>query len=446
LATQDDDFGRVPPHDVAAEQCALGGMMLSQAAVADVMEIIGPAAHYRPAHQVIHEAILDLFSCGEPVDAITVANYLTKSGELVKVGGAPYLHTLISQVPTAANAGYYAGIVADKSILRNVIETGTRIAQLGWEGNGEAADLVNQAQAAAFALTARRGASEHLMLPDLITPALDELELISTRGGPSGVPTGLIDLDALTGGLHAGQLIVVAARPGLGKSTLAVDFARNASIRHGLTSLVFSLEMSRMEITMRILSAEAKVALHAMRGGRLTDDDWMRLARRMGELQDAPLWVDDSPSTTMADIRGKCRLLKQQHDLKFVVVDYLQLMSSSPSTRRENRQTEVSDISRGLKLLAKELEVPLVAVSQLNRGAEQRHDKKPQLADLRESGSIEMDADVVMLLHREDAYEKETPRAGEADLIVAKHRNGPTATVTLAFQGHYSRFVDMAPA
>ena len=226
----------------------------------------------------------------------------------------------------------------------------------------------------------------------------------------------------------------------------AVDFARNASIRHGLTSLVFSLEMSRMEITMRILSAEAKVALHAMRGGRLTDDDWMRLARRMGELQDAPLWVDDSPSTTMADIRGKCRLLKQQHDLKFVVVDYLQLMSSSPSTRRENRQTEVSDISRGLKLLAKELEVPLVAVSQLNRGAEQRHDKKPQLADLRESGSIEMDADVVMLLHREDAYEKETPRAGEADLIVAKHRNGPTATVTLAFQGHYSRFVDMAPA
>ncbi|NUP01511.1 MAG: replicative DNA helicase, partial [Nonomuraea sp.] len=257
-----------------------------------------------------------------------------------------------------------------------------------------------------------------------------------------GVPTGFQDLDQLTNGLHPGQMIVVAARPAIGKSTLGLDFARSAAIKHGMTTVIFSLEMSRNEITMRLLSAEARVALHAMRSGMMGDDDWTRLARRMSEVAEAPLFIDDSPNMSMMEIRAKCRRLKQRNDLRFVVIDYLQLMSSPKKT--ESRQNEVSEISRAIKLLAKELEVPVIAISQLNRGPEQRTDKRPQVSDLRESGSIEQDADMVILLHREDAYERESPRAGEADLIVAKHRNGPTATVTVAFQGHYSRFVDMA--
>ncbi|MDQ1654746.1 MAG: replicative helicase, partial [Cryptosporangiaceae bacterium] len=242
--------------------------------------------------------------------------------------------------------------------------------------------------------------------------------------------------------LHAGQLIVVAARPGLGKSTFGLDVLRSASIRHGLTSAVFSLEMSKIEITMRLLSAEARVPLHHLRSGQLSEDDWTKLARRMGEVSEAPLFIDDSPNMTMMEIRAKARRLKQRHDLRVIVLDYLQLMSSPKRT--ESRQQEVSELSRGLKLLAKELEVPVIAVSQLNRGPEQRTDKRPQLSDLRESGAIEQDADMVLLLHREDYYEKESPRAGEADFIVAKHRNGPTDTITVAFQGHFSRFVDMS--
>jgi replicative DNA helicase len=256
------------------------------------------------------------------------------------------------------------------------------------------------------------------------------------------VPTGFVGLDELTNGLHPGQMIVIAGRPALGKSTAGLDLARSASIKHGLTSCIFSLEMSRNEITMRLLSAEARVPLHHMRSGQMSDDDWNRLARTMGSVSEAPLFIDDSPNMTLMEIRAKCRRLKQRHDLRLVVIDYLQLMQSGK--RVESRQQEVSEFSRQLKLLAKELEVPVVAISQLNRGAEQRTDKRPQLSDLRESGSIEQDSDMVILLHREDAYERESPRQGEADFIVAKHRNGPTATITVAFQGHYSRFVDMA--
>jgi len=257
-----------------------------------------------------------------------------------------------------------------------------------------------------------------------------------------GVPTGFRELDELTTGLHPGQLVILAARPSIGKSTLAIDWVRNASIRHGLPSVVFSLEMSRVEITMRLLAAEAGVPLHLMRSGNMGDGDWAKLARRMGEVAEAPMFIDDSPNLNMMEIRAKARRLKQRHDLRLIVVDYLQLMTSTK--RVENRQVEVSEMSRALKLLAKEIGVPVIAVSQLNRGPEQRTDKKPLLSDLRESGSLEQDADMVILLHREDFYERESARAGEADLILAKNRNGPTKTVTVAFQGHYSRFVEMA--
>jgi replicative DNA helicase len=777
IAPRNEDFERTPPHDLAAEQCVLGGMLMSKDAISDVLEVIRPSDHYRPAHQLVHEVILDLYGRGEPADAVTVANELTKRGEIARVGGAPYLHTLMACVPTAANAGYYARIVRERAILRRLVEAGTRIVQLGYSGDGEADQLVDRAEAEVYGVTDRRVSEDYLPLAEVMPGALDEIEAIGSRGGNlTGVPTGFADLDALTNGLHPGQMIVIAARPALGKalaldtplptpagwttmgevavgdqligadgrpvnvvaateimqgrpcyevefndgsvivadaehqwrtttrasrrqqaeqhtslyssenaattathqgivttaqiaatirdaadgrlnhavdvtcpadlpdedlpfppyalgvwlgdetsaaaqfttadpeiiagieaegeahhggaqgilrrmgvlsdkhipgdylrasetqrrallaglldtrgnvdkngtvqftvtncrlatdtlelilslgyratmttktvkgrsaesstcymitltpadkvfrltrklarqstraypttrcrfitdvrpipsvpvrcvqvdnadhmylagrswipthnSTLALDLARAASVKAGLTSVIFSLEMSRNEITMRLLSAEARVSLHSMRTGQMGEEDWTRLARRMSEVVDAPLFIDDSPNMSMMEIRAKCRRLKQRHDLRMVIIDYLQLMSSPK--RVENRQQEVSDMSRSLKLLAKELNVPVIAVAQLNRGPEQRTDKRPLLADLRESGSIEQDADVVLLLHREDAYEPESPRAGEADFIVAKHRNGPTATVTVAFQGHYSRFVDMA--
>ena len=754
-----DEFERTPPHDLAAEQCVLGGMMLSKDAISDVLDVIKAHDYYRPAHQIVHDVILDLYGRGEPADAVTVAAELTRNGDIARVGGAPYLHTLIASVPTAANAGYYARIVRERAILRRLVEVGTRIVQLGYAGDGDADELVDRAEAEIYGVTDRRVSEDYLTLAEIMPGALDEIEAIGSRRGTlGGVPTGFADLDALTNGLHPGQMVVIAARPAIGKalalgtplptptgwttmgkvaigdqllgadgrpvtvtaatevmldrpcyevvfddqttivadaehqwavttdagtaaavngaaagavgvaagvltvrttreiaqtlaasggrlsacvpvtaalelptigmplppyvlgrclgrrrsaylsadpriaevlcylgvldrlrvpaeylrgsreqraallaglldagatisrtgavqfscsspdlaadvrellislghrcggwqrrmsrgsegsailytvsfttsdnvfrdarqramhrermqaraphgrrhrrivriqavdsvpvrcvqvdaadslylagrsmipthnSTLALDIARAASVQSGLASVLFSLEMSRNEITMRLLSAEARVPLHAMRTGQLGEDDWTRLARRMSEVVDAPLYIDDSPNMSMVEIRSKCRRLKQRHDLKLVIVDYLQLMSSPK--RVENRQQEVSELSRSLKLLAKELQVPVVALAQLNRGPELRSDKRPLLADLRESGSIEQDSDVVILLHREDAYEPESPRAGEADLIVAKHRNGPTATVTVAFQGHYSRFVDMAP-
>jgi replicative DNA helicase len=435
---------RTPPQDLTAEQCVLGGMLLSKDAIADVVEVIRGTDFYKPAHQTVYEAVLDLYGRGEPADPVTVAAKLTSTGELGRIGGAPYLHTLIASVPTAANAAYYARIVRESAILRRLVEAGTRIVQMGYATDGGEVDaVVDRAQAEVYAVTERRASEDYLPLSEIMEGTVDEIEAIASHGGAmSGVPTGIEDLDRLTNGLHAGQLVVVAARPAIGKSTLGLDLARSASVKNGLTSVIFSLEMGRNEITMRLLSAEARVPLHHMRSGSMSEDDWQRLARRMGEVNDAPLFVDDSPNMSMMEIRAKCRRLKQRNDLRLVIIDYLQLMSSGK--RVESRQQEVSEFSRSLKLLAKELEVPVVAISQLNRGAESRTDKKPMLSDLRESGAIEQDADVVILLHREDAYEKESPRAGEADLIVAKHRNGPTSTVTVAFQGHYSRFVDMA--
>jgi replicative DNA helicase len=844
-------FERVPPQDLEAEQSVLGGMLLSKDAIADVVEALKGQDFYRPAHETIYQAILDLYAKGEPADPITVAAELTRRGEIGRVGGAGYLHSTVQSVPTAANALYYAEIVHERAVLRRLVEAGTRITQMGYAADGDVDEIVNSAQAEIYAVTEERTSEDYLPLADIMEGALDEIEAIGSRSGQmTGVPTGFTDLDSLTNGLHPGQMIVIAARPAMGKalaldtplptpdgwttmgdvrvgdslldadgrpttvvaatdvlhdrpcyrvtfddgtsvvadaehqwltdtrasrrsarpasvkttkeiastvrcltadqrmnhsvrtagaldlperplpvppyalgawlgdgaadaarfttadpellgylreegltarpvgntkmtyalaldvavperlerscvvcgkefvpklahvrtcgrscggrargitppvphtvcvdcgntcfspfaeprcatctrrhgsllvllrelgvlgekhipqeylrasiaqrrallaglldtdgtvnrtgsvqfavtnraladgfrelvhslgyrcgtwtkrvkgrtsesstcyvvtfttddqvfwlrrkrqahedrrrpstpklkqrfiedvkeiasvpvrcvqvdnpdhlylatrsmvpthnSTLALDFARACSIKNNMPSVIFSLEMGRNEIAMRLLSAEARVALHHMRSGSMTDEDWTRLARQMPGVTDAPLYIDDSPNLSMMEIRAKCRRLKQRNDLQLIVIDYLQLMQTGGSRRPESRQQEVSEMSRNLKLLAKELEVPVIALSQLNRGPEQRTDKKPMVSDLRESGSIEQDADMVILLHREDAYEKESPRAGEADLIVAKHRNGPTATITVAFQGHYSRFVDMA--
>ncbi|MFF0816755.1 replicative DNA helicase [Rhodococcus sp. NPDC003318] len=725
-----EDFGRQPPQDMTAEQSVLGGMLLSKDAIADVLEKLRPGDFYRPAHQSVYDAILDLYSRGEPADPVTVAAELDRKGELRRIGGAPYLVTLTQTVPTAANAGYYAEIVAEKSILRRLVEAGTRIVQFGYAGadGQDVAEVVDRAQAEVYEVTERRAAEDFVILEELLQPTMDEIDSIASRGGISlGVPTGFSELDEITNGLHPGQMIIVAARPGVGKalaldtplptptgwttmgevavgdrlidaqgrpttvvaatdvmtdrpcyeiefsdgtvlvadeqhqwltevhgvaavrisgdlaatvdaghvvvntrpldlpaeslpvppytlgawlgdgtvaasaadpevvmrieaegeadlaavgdtgerripsrylrasqaqrrmllagvldtvadvhgdgtvvvatpnpgfaadlaellaglgyesttegatvtfatdddvfggprkallhkdlrgnctrrlgvrrvvavravagvpvrcvevdnadhlylagramvpthnSTIGMDFMRSCSIKHGMGSVLFSLEMSKTEIVMRLLSAEAKIKLSDMRSGKMTDDDWTRLARRMSEISEAPLYIDDSPNLTMMEIRAKARRLKQKHDIKLVVLDYLQLMTSGKKV--ESRQQEVSEFSRSLKLLAKELEVPVVAICQLNRGPEQRTDKRPQVSDLRESGSLEQDADMVMLLHRPDAFERDDPRGGEADIILGKHRGGPTATITVAHQLHYSRFVDMA--
>ena len=439
------DFGRQPPHDNEAEQGVLGAMLLSTSAITDIVEELSPEDFYKPAHQLIYNAIIDLFTENKEVDAVIVAARLDKAGNLARVGGASYIHTLVQSVPTAANARYYAEIVAEKSILRRLVDAGTRVVQLGYEGTegAEVDAVVDMAQQEVFAIAQKKATVDYSPLSEIIRPTMDELDAIAAHGGlAQGVPTGFVDLDNLTNGLHGGQMIIIAARPGVGKSTLALDFMRSCSITHGKASVLFSLEMSKSEVVMRLLSAEAEVSLADMRSGRMTDEQWAKLANRVGEISEAPLYIDDSPNLTMMEIRSKARRLAQKNGLDLIVVDYLQLMSSGKKV--ESRQQEVSEFSRQLKLLAKELDVPLIAISQLNRGPESRTDKRPQLADLRESGSLEQDADMVMLLYRPDSQDPDAARPGEADIILAKHRGGPIDTVAVAHQLNYSRFANLA--
>ena len=435
---RDAVFDRVPPHDDEAEMAVLGGMLLSKDAIGEVSQMIDVTDFYQPKHQTIYEAIIDLFSNSQNVDVVIVANQLMKDGNLDKVGGADYLHTLVAFVPTAANATYYAEIVHQRAILRNVIAAGTKIAQLGYSAEGsQAEDVVNLAQAEIYEMSTGRVKQDYEAIGPVVHDALEQLDKLQNGDLKTGVPTGFRDIDDVTQGLQPGQMVVVAG----GKSTLGIDFARAAALHHNMTSIVFSLEMSKVELAQRIISAETNIPLAAMRrADDITADRWNTLNNFWNKLQNAPLFIDDSPNMSLMEIRAKCRRLKQTNDLKLVVIDYLQLMSSGKQV--ESRQQEVSEFSRALKLLAKELEVPVVALSQLNRGPEMRNDKKPQLSDLRESGSIEQDADVVLLVHRPDFYDKED-RPGEADIIMAKHRNGPTETFHLAFLGAYSKFKDM---
>lgn len=414
-------FEKAPPQDVAAEQCVLGGMMLSKDAIADVVEILRVNDFYRPIHATIFNAVLDLYGRGEPADPITVAGALESAGELGRIGGGPYLHTLISTVPTAANAAYYARIVSERAVLRRLVEAGTKIVQLGYgsaAGSGrDVDDIVDLAQQAIYDVTERRVSEDFAVLADLLQPTLDEIEAVGAHGGVmTGVPTGFADLDRLLNGLQPGQLIIVAGRPGLGKSTASMDFARHAAVRANMASAIFSLEMSKVEIVMRLLSAEARVPLNVLRSGQLSDDDWTKLARRMGEISEAPIFVDDTPNMNLMEIRAKARRLKQRHDLRLIVVDYLQLMTSPKRT--ESRQQEVADLSRGLKLLAKEVECPVIAVSQLNRGPEQRTDKRPQLSDLRESGCLTAETRVLRADTNAEVTLGELLDSGERDIPV----------------------------
>lgn len=437
-------FDRLPPQNLEAEQSVLGAMMLSKDAMADVIETVRADDFYKPAHETIFDVTVRLYNSGNPVDALTVSSELQRDGSIGRIGGAEYLHTLIAMVPSAASAGYYARLVREQSILRKLVEAGTRIAGMGYDADGsQVDDIVDSAQSEIFAVTERRNSEDYLPIGDVMERTIDEIEASSARDGSMlGIPTGFRELDDLTGGFQKGQMVVIAARPAIGKSTLGLDICRAAAIGAGKASVIFSLEMSREEITKRLLSAEAGVKLSKLTKGPMGPNDWERLAQTAATISKAPLFIDDSPNMSLMEIRAKCRRLKQQHDLQLVVIDYLQLMSSGRKV--ESRQQEVSEFSRALKLLAKEIEVPVIAISQLNRGAEQRGDKKPMLSDMRESGSIEQDADIVILLHREDAYDRDN-RPGEADFIVAKHRSGPTDVIAVAFRKDFAHFADMAP-
>ena len=433
---------RTPPHDEHAEMAVLGGMLMSRTAIEEVTGMLAASSFYLPKHEHVYDAITAVESRDEPVDAVTVAAELTRRGELAKIGGPVYLHDLMGSVPTAANAGYYAEIVREHAVRRRLIEIGTRYVQMGYDTTDHAdiPEMIDRAQAMAMTLEHIDYEEEDLLLADAYVEVLESVE----HGTSQGLPTGLRDFDALTGGLHPGQLIVVAARPALGKSVLAENWVRHTAIATGRPAAMFSLEMSRFEVAKRAIAAEAAVPLHHLAHGRMEESDWDRVKQRTHTIPAAPLYVDENPTLTITSIRSKARRLRRKHGIELLAVDYLQLMEGEAKRRGgENRQQDVSAISRGLKLLAKELQIPVIAVAQLNRGPESRADKKPAMSDLRESGSIEQDADTVVLIHREDAYEKEGPRAGEADLIVAKHRGGPTATLTVAFQGHYARFKDM---
>jgi replicative DNA helicase len=439
--TDEPALDRTPPQDLAAERAVLGGMLLSKTAIGEVADMLTGRDFYRPAHELVFTAILDLYADNQPADAVTVADQLTKRGELARIGGAAYLHEMMSCIATAANAGYHAVIVREHAVRRRMIEVGQRITAMGYatDDTTDLAAIVDRAQAEAHTLTGP-GREAELTNAEVYDQLLEDID----HGTAPGIMTGFTDLDALTQGLQPGQVIIVAARPAIGKSTWVLDVLRQVSIRDRFPSVLFSLEMGRPELIRRALSAEGRICLHHLAPGKMTDDDWKRSAKVREQIVTAPIVIDDSPNLTMMQIRATSRRLVEKQGVRLIAIDYAQLLNTGSDRKFENRQTEVSAISRGVKLLAKELQVPIILVAQLNRGPEVRADKKPVMSDLRESGSLEQDADVVVLLHREDAYEPESPRAGEADLIVAKHRNGPTATITVAFQGHYARFVDMA--
>ena len=440
---------QVPPQNLDAEESVLGAMMLSPAAIAAVSDVLSPDGreYYRESHAKVFRAALALYAKGEPVDAITLVDELDERGELDDVGGKVRIHELAALVPASANAGHYAQIVKEAATLRGLIRVGGEIARLGWERPGETPELVDRAEQILFDLSQEKATSEFSHIETLLKESFERItQLYESGADVTGVPSGFRDLDRITSGFQEGNLVVIAARPSMGKSALGLGVAANLAVRKNVPVALFTLEMSKSEVTQRLMCSEAKVESQRLRTGKLSADDWPRLTAACDKLAKAPMYVDDTGSITMMEIRSKARRLKSRHpDLGLIIVDYLQLMTSG--TTVENRVQEVSQISRSLKVLARDLDVPIVALSQLSRAVEQRHDKRPILSDLRESGSIEQDADIVMFIYRDEYYNaEESDQQGLAEVIVAKHRNGPTDTVKLSFLKRYAKFSDLAAA
>ena len=434
----------VPPQNLEAEESVLGAMMLSPGAIGAVSEILDAGDFYRESHSKIYRAALGLYARGEPVDAITLVDELEERGELEDVGGRVRIHELAALVPAAANAAHYARIVREMATLRGLIRTGQEIARLGWERPGEVAVLVDQAEQILFDLSQDRVTTEFSHIETLLKDSFERITQLYEAGADvTGVPTGFRDLDRLTSGFQPGNLIIIAARPSMGKSALGMCMAANLAVREGVPVGVFTLEMSKAEVTQRLMCSEAKVESQRLRTGKLAVDDWPRLTAACDKLAKAPIYVDDTGSINMMEIRSKARRLKSREpSLGLILVDYLQLMTSGGTP--ENRVQEVSMISRQLKVLARDLDIPIVAMSQLSRAVEQRHDKRPILSDLRDSGSIEQDADLVMFIYRDEYYNDESDQQGIAEVALAKHRNGPTDTIKLSFLKRYAKFSDLA--
>ena len=437
---------RVPPQNIEAEQSVLGAMLLEKDAIVKVEEILLPQDFYREAHKIIYKTILQLAEKNEAADLVTVTESLRREGKLEDIGGITYITYLANAVPTAANVIYHARIIEEKSLLRKLVTAATEIAGMGYEANDEISNILDTAEKKVMSIGQRRMGQDFAPIKEVVHDAFGRIEkLYETRGGITGLATGFKDFDRLTAGLQPSDLILLAARPSMGKTALALNMAQHIAIREKKAVAVFSLEMSKEQLVQRMLCAEAPIDSQRLRIGELEDNDWRKLVGAADRLSQSNIFIDDTPGITVMEMRAKARRLKREYDIQLLVIDYLQLMQgSTSSSRNENRQQEISEISRSLKALARELDIPVVALSQLSRGVEARQIKRPMLSDLRESGSLEQDADIVAFLYREDYYNPETEKKNITEFIVAKHRNGPVDTVQLFFHKNFTRFQDLA--
>lgn len=437
------ELGKIPPHDLEAEQAIIGSMLTDKDAVIASIEVLKSDDFYREDNKIIYEAILNLYNRAEPIDIITVKAELESMGKFEKVGGLEYLAELPEKVPTTANANKYIKIVEEKSTLRRLIKTANEIIELGYDTTEEVDDIMEGAEKKIFNIMQDKSQKSYTPIKDALVESFTKLEeLYNRKQHITGVPSGFTELDYRTAGFHGAELILIAARPAMGKTAFALNIATNAALKANVPVAVFSLEMSKEQLVNRILCSESMVDSNKVRTGKLEEDDWTKLAGTIGPLSEAEIYIDDTPGINIMEIRAKCRKLKLEKNIGMVVIDYLQLIQGS-GRRVGSREQEISEISRSLKILAKELNVPVIALSQLSRAAEQRLDHRPMLSDLRESGAIEQDADIVMFLYRDDYYNKDSEKKDIAEVIIAKHRGGSTGTVELLWLGSYTKFVNL---
>ncbi len=436
---------RLPPQNIDAEQAVLGAMLIKKEAIAEVSQLLRPEDFYRDAHKIIYEAMLTLFNRNEPADIVTVTNYLNNESQLDKVGGIAFVTALANVVPTAANVIYHANIVREKADLRHLINTATDIAGMAYEAADDVADVIDKSEKMIMEVANRQNVSAFTPMKDIVIETFDKINLLyESKGGLTGIPSGFRDLDALTSGLQASDLILVAARPSMGKTAFTLNIAANVALKSKKTVAFFSLEMSKQQLVQRMLCSEGGIDSQKLKNGDLSNEDWDKLVRTADRVSSAPLYIDDTAGITVMELRSKARRLKAEHGLDLIIIDYLQLMQGRGRGGSDNRQQEISEISRSLKAVARELNVPVIALSQLSRSVESRQIKRPMLSDLRESGSLEQDADIVMFLYREDYYDPETANKNITEVIVAKHRNGPVDTIRMFFTKQFTRFNDLS--
>jgi replicative DNA helicase len=437
-----NSLGRIPPQNMEAEQSVLGSMLVDKEVIPMVAELLNGDDFYKESHRIIFEAIIDLFESGEPVDLVTVTEKLRKTDSLDAIGGISYLTDIAVAVPTTANVKHYAGIVWEKSILRKLIKGASDIVNMGYEAHEEVSYVLDKAEQTIFDIMQKRSIRGILHIRDVLVDTFNRLEeLYKSKSIITGVPSGFTDLDYKTAGFQKSDLILIAARPSMGKSSLALNIAQHAAVHHRIPVAIFSLEMSREQIVNRMLASEVMIDNQKINTGNLDDEDWHKVARALGPLSEAPIYIDDTAGASVVEIGAKCRRLKLEKNIGLVIIDYLQLMQGRG--RAENRQQEISEISRSLKILAKELNIPIIALSQLSRAPEARADHRPMLSDLRESGAIEQDADIVMFIYRDDYYNPDSEKQNIAEIIIAKHRNGSTGTTELRWFGEYTKFANL---